>query len=99
MKLTQEQKDTIEVVGSAILTAGTAGMIELLVGGGSVIVINTLFGSTMTKAQLRLFEAVVFTGSVGVGLLTAYNAEPKFSDMMREALSIIPTKETEEKDG
>ena len=101
MKLTEKQKDKIELIGEAILTIGTSCMIEYLVGGGTVLVINKLFeGVTMTKAQSRLLSALVFTGSFGVGALTAYETAPKFASMMREALSIIPTKEyKEEKDG
>ncbi len=101
MKLTEKQKDNIELIGEAVLTIGTACMVEYLVGGGSVLVINKLFGSTsMSKTQTKILSAIVYTGSVGVGLLTAYETAPKFASMMREALSVIPTKEEEvEQDG
>ncbi len=101
MKLTEKQKDKLELVGEMVLTIGTACMVEYLVGGGTVLVINKLFESTsMTKAQSRLLSAMVLTGTFGVGVLTAYETAPKFASMMREALSVIPTKEEkEEKDG
>lgn len=101
MKLTEEQKDTIEVVGEAILTIGTACMVEYLVGGGTVLVINKLFENVpMTKMQTRFLQGTILAGTFGVGLLTAYETAPKFASMMREALSVIPTKEEEvEQDG
>ena len=101
MKLTEKQKDNIELIGEAVLTIGTSCLVEYLVGGGSVLVINKLFeGRAMSKTQIKFLSAIAFTGSVGVGLLTAYETAPKFASMMREALSIIPTKEEkEEKDG
>ena len=99
MKLTEKQKDNLELVGEMVLTIGTACMVEYLVGGGTALVINKLFENVpMTKAQSRIISAIGFTGSVGVGLLTAYETAPKFASMMREALSVIPTKEEEEKD-
>lgn len=100
MKLTEKQKDKLEIIGETVLTIGTACMVEYLVGGGSVLVINKLFGSVpMSKVQTRFLQGIVLTGTFGVGALTAYETAPKFASMMREALSVIPTKEEEEKDG
>ena len=97
MKLTEKQKDKLELVGEAVLTIGTACMVEYLVGGASALVINKLFeGTALTKAQLRFLQGTVLVGTFGVGMLTAYETAPKFASMMREALSIIPTKEEEE---
>ena len=97
MKLTEKQKDKIELIGEAVLTIGTACMVEYLVGGASVLVINKLFENMpMTKMQSRLLSATILTGTFGVGMLTAYETAPKFGNMMREALSIIPTKEEKE---
>lgn len=101
MKLTEKQKDNLEFVGEAVLTIGTACLAEYLVGGGTALVINKLFENVpMTKVQSKFLSATVLTGTFGVGLLTAYETAPKFASMMREALSVIPTKEEkEEKDG
>lgn len=101
MKLTEKQKDNLEFVGEAVLTIGTACLAEYLVGGGTVLVINKLFeGMPMSKIQTRFLQGIVLTGTFGVGVLTAYETAPKFASMMREALSVIPTKEEEvEQDG
>ena len=98
MKLTEKQKEKVEVVGEAVLTIGTACMIQYLVGGGSVLIINKIFENIpMSKTGSKLLSAMVFTGTFGIGALAAYETAPKFADMMKEALSIIPTKEEEEK--
>lgn len=96
--MTQKTKRTIVDVGSTILTLGTSAMIELLVGGGTVAILNRLFGETMTKGQAKILSGIVFTGSVGVAALTASEVHPKLVGIMQDTMDLFPT-DKEEKDG
>ena len=98
----KKTKDIIVDVGSVILTVGTSCLVETLVGYGTVALLNHVIGDNWTKASVRFFQGVVLTGTVGIGALTAASTYDKFSNGMKELMSLFPTdveKEVEQSDG
>ena len=91
----QKTKDIIVDVGSVILTVGTSCLVETLVGYGTVALLNHVIGDNWTKASVKFFQGVVFTGSVGVAALTAASTHDKFAKGMQELMNMFPT-DTEE---
>jgi hypothetical protein len=87
----QETKNKIVNVGSIVLTVGTGTLVSYVAGMGTIALVNTVFKEGLTKSQLRLFEGVTLTGSLGLGWLTCYETLPKFEGMLSEIMDIFPT--------
>ena len=87
----EKTKRMLRTVGVDVLTIGTATLASYASGMGMVALANHVFKDGFTKPQLKLFEAVTITGSLGVGYLVAYESLPKFEGMISEILDIFPT--------
>lgn len=93
----KKTKDMIVDVGSVVLTIGTSCLVETLVGYGSVALLNHVIGDNWTKASVKFFQGVVFTGSVGIAALTAASTYDKFTKGMQELMDMFPTDIEEDK--
>lgn len=87
----QKTKDIIADVGSVVLTVGTACLVETLASYGAVALLNHVIGDNWTKASVKFFQGVVFTGTVGIGALTAASTYDKFSTGMKGLMELFPT--------
>lgn len=87
----QKTKDIIADVGTVVLTVGTACLVETLAGYGAVALLNHVIGDNWTKASVKFFQGVVFTGTVGIGALTATSTYDKFSTGMKGLMDLFPT--------
>lgn len=94
----EKTKDMIVEIGGAVLTLGTSLLAETVVGYGTVALLNHVFKGTWTKAQIKAFSSIVFTGSVGVAALTAKKTHDEFIGMMQELMDTFPT-DKEDTDG
>lgn len=95
----QKTKDIIVDVGSVVLTVGTSCLVETLVGYGSVALLNHVIGDNWTKPMIKVFQGVVFTGSVGIAALTAASTYDKFTKGMQELMDMFPTDKEDKSDG
>lgn len=97
----QKTKDMIADVGTVVLTVGTSCLVETLAGYGAIALLNHVIGDNWTKASVKFFQGVVFTGTVGIGALTAASTYDKFSSGMKELMNIFPTdvEEVKQSDG
>lgn len=93
----RKTKDMIVDVGSVVLTVGTSCLVETLVGYGTIALLNHVIGDNWTKASVKFFQGVVFTGSVGVAALTAASTHDKFIKGMQELMDMFPTDVEEDK--
>ena len=87
----RETKDKLVGVGTIVLTVGTGTLVSYVAGMGTLALVNHVFKDGLTKSQLRLFEGVTLTGSLGLGWLTCYETMPKFEGIMSEIIDIFPT--------
>lgn len=87
----QETKRKIVDVGTIVLTVGTGTLVSYMAGMGTIALVNHVFKEGLTKSQLKLFEGVTLTGSLGLGWLTCYETMPKFEGILSEIIDIFPT--------
>ena len=69
----------------------TKKLVSYMAGMGTIALVNTVFKEGLTKSQLKLFEGVTLTGSLGLGWLTCYETMPKFEGILSEIVDIFPT--------